>query len=825
MAILPVTFDDIEFFTTLVNPQRSIISSSSGMTGSLRLFPRGSLIEKEISPLSNFESSYVTDENLEKLRTSIVESAYSTPSGGSFFGSLNSYLNGVTQQSSSPKKQKKIEVIRFTPTISFTSNTVRKLNIKEMLKPYYRGTYPTVGWGYTNYNSLNFFTSPSVPTSSVLLYPNIINEYAPAHDGYVSGTYTLSGAFSFDFRINPRYQKDDIDAGHFKAGTIFHLSSSYALSMITGSKKDINGLPASFRLLLQLSHSADIPPSKALPGGYPNDLIFLSDDNCLDWNKWSRVVVRWGTNIINDGVGSFNVNGIDAGTFTIPSGTISPKEFISNYQPSVLCLGNFYEGSNHSLSGQSYFFSDVISKREGLEQLVDSAGTQDEPIAYSFNHPLKAEVHEIAIKKNYMTDQQVLQTSGSGISTIDPNVAFYVPPFFVESTPIRRFALDHGGILQTPFFEIDGSTNDPFNVAMAFGVDGHYINLENFVKDFANESFPRLHHLSASTGDYTTEAKPASDILYENPAVRKRNLSILPCDEGLFSPNYSLLKSEIGNKYTDAFGRIDYSIISLDDLLSTSSLLFGSTYDTEYDSSLSNQQIGFTPENPGLPPGPAVLNKKKQIENTIETDEGAYGPGVAKDIPLMIFQNTKDPSSNQVTFFDISNLYYGSRILPGSFQLVDSNMSGSEGRISITLKDDGAGNIYRSDSISNNCSWNSVGNIFYNEGIVVIKSPHLYFFGKDQYEMSFKGEHQLHTSKYEILAPSGMLNSSSNLSYARVENSLSASADIIDTDKFVYISNINLHDENLNVVAKASLAQPIMKREGEKILFKIAFDF
>ena len=191
----------------------------------------------------------------------------------------------------------------------------------------------------------------------------------------------------------------------------------------------------------------------------------------------------------------------------------------------------------------------------------------------------------------------------------------------------------------------------------------------------------------------------------------------------------------------------------------------------------------------------------------------------------MIFQNTKDPSSNQVTFFDISNLYYGSRILPGSFQLTDSNMSGSEGRISITLKDDGAGNIYRSDSASNNCTWNSVGNIFYSEGIVVIKSPHLYFFGKDQYEMSFKGEHQLHTSKYEILAPSGMLNSSSNPSYARVENSLSASADIIDTDKFVYISNINLHDENLNVVAKASLAQPIMKREGEKILFKVAFDF
>lgn len=91
--------------------------------------------------------------------------------------------------------------------------------------------------------------------------------------------------------------------------------------------------------------------------------------------------------------------------------------------------------------------------------------------------------------------------------------------------------------------------------------------------------------------------------------------------------------------------------------------------------------------------------------------------------------------------------------------------------------------------------------------------------------MSFSGEHQMHTQKYEILAGSGLLNSSSNPSYANVQNMISASKDPLDTDKFVYISSINLHDENLNVVAKAILAQPVIKREGEKILFKIAFDF
>jgi hypothetical protein len=237
------------------------------------------------------------------------------------------------------------------------------------------------------------------------------------------------------------------------------------------------------------------------------------------------------------------------------------------------------------------------------------------------------------------------------------------------------------------------------------------------------------------------------------------------------------------------------------------------THDAEYDPTWTENLIGFTPENVGVQPGPAYSN----YANTAS--------GSVSGAPLTIFQRLKDPSSDQVTFFDISNLYYGSRILPGSFEITDSSLTGSSGAISITLKDDGLGNIYRADANTPPCKWNSVGNIFYNEGVVFIKSPHLYFFGKNQYEMKFKGEQQMHTSKYEILAPNGLLNSSSNPTYARVANAISASLDPTDTDKFVYISNINFHDENLNVVAKAQLAQPVLKREGEKILFKIAFDF
>jgi hypothetical protein len=55
---------------------------------------------------------------------------------------------------------------------------------------------------------------------------------------------------------------------------------------------------------------------------------------------------------------------------------------------------------------------------------------------------------------------------------------------------------------------------------------------------------------------------------------------------------------------------------------------------------------------------------------------------------------------------------------------------------------------------------------------------------------------------------------------------LSASASPTDVDSdFVYVTNINLHDENLNVIAKAQLAQPIVKRYGDRVLFRIRMDF
>ena len=70
--------------------------------------------------------------------------------------------------------------------------------------------------------------------------------------------------------------------------------------------------------------------------------------------------------------------------------------------------------------------------------------------------------------------------------------------------------------------------------------------------------------------------------------------------------------------------------------------------------------------------------------------------------------------------------------------------------------------------------------------------------------------------------PKGMINSSSNPQYKLVSSSL----DVNDVNgKFVYITGINIHDDNLNVIMRANLAQPIKKKEDEGFLFKIKKDF
>ena len=47
------------------------------------------------------------------------------------------------------------------------------------------------------------------------------------------------------------------------------------------------------------------------------------------------------------------------------------------------------------------------------------------------------------------------------------------------------------------------------------------------------------------------------------------------------------------------------------------------------------------------------------------------------DTKFLVYQATRDPSSNEIVIFNIPNLFYGNRIQPGTFTLTDEDLSGS----------------------------------------------------------------------------------------------------------------------------------------------------
>ena len=189
---------------------------------------------------------------------------------------------------------------------------------------------------------------------------------------------------------------------------------------------------------------------------------------------------------------------------------------------------------------------------------------------------------------------------------------------------------------------------------------------------------------------------------------------------------------------------------------------------------------------------------------------------------LSIAQAFADDSSNQVTIFDCSNLLYGRKIRPGTLVLTDTALSGSSNQISITLKDDSAGNLYRADALTTQSSKNTVGAVFYNEGIILITHPSLIFFGKNQFSISFNGEKFTHVKIINALCAAGMFNSSSNPNYQE----FSPTQNSHDTaEKFTYITSVNVHDKDLNVIMKANLATPVIKRETDEFLVRLKYDF
>jgi hypothetical protein len=289
MAIIPLAPDNFEVFTLELHPRKQFSSGSLGITGSVNLFSERSttqkLLESSDASVQTTDQGWSENKLVIELNGIVEETALSN----NIEVGLESYMAQVNALPAPSRLSKTFDITRERPAETYAeivTGSIKKQQIKNVLFPNYRSKYAGYNYAYTNYHTLNFFTASDIPINSTILYPN--SSSVASSTGRISGSYVPENKFTFEFFINPRYTTDE-PHGNFKAGTVMHMSSTYAVSMVTGSSKDINGYPDGFKLVLQLSHSADINPSAAIPGAYPNNLIFSSSDNSLKRNHWHHV--------------------------------------------------------------------------------------------------------------------------------------------------------------------------------------------------------------------------------------------------------------------------------------------------------------------------------------------------------------------------------------------------------------------------------------------------------------------------------------------------------------------------------------------------------
>lgn len=806
MSLISLSATNIETFSLTLHPSRSFASSSSGgVQGNLGLVSRPSRSVKDVRFVSDatgyveggrndkeiilkqFSTQFAEDRRNGSTETNYI--SFFTSSVGDYATWRGTgYLDRVSATTQSIKNTVTQSIVRITPSYRFNtyaingvSYEVMKDNRKEIvlnnLFPAYSTRPGQYTFDYANYNAVNFFTASSVPEQTTLIYPGN------------TGSCVVDRAFTLNFFINPRYTTET-KSSPFRAGTIFHVSSSIAVSLVTGSLLDPAGFPSSYRIMLQLSHSADVSPDSinlsSASRTYPQDLVFISDDQQITRNTWNFVSIRWGS-LYNAQSGSIQVNG-QTTSFAIPSSSLKN----SGSPPSgQIFLGNYYSGP----SDTEKFFNSTVSFQQGVAEL--DAGSSD-PSGFAFTNPLNAEIHTVKFFSRFLSNSEVVGER-TGINADSSRLSFCLPVEFmggINATPSRRIPTDLAGSFTTTY------TSTPFNKFLSGRAGGRLINVTNFLRDASSAEFPRLYDAFVQSFGHSSSSSDANSYICTDAKATRNNLMIVPCDDGNYRPQFGYFTPE-RSWATDQFGNLDPSRINLSNIFRSS----------DFSTVTLDERSNFY-----------RLSDKATVESQLTTSPVNYlaGTPFGTDRAFVTRNSiTRDTSSDEIVMFQISNLYYGDRIYPGSITIRDTDVSGSNSRISFTLKDDGLGSLYRSDS-PNPAKWASVGNVFYDEGIIVIKSPHLYLFGQNSFEIDFKGERNIHTLTLNVPAPQGLINSSSNPAYLPV----SASLDFNDSDpKFVYITGIQIHDDNLNVIMRANLAQPLKKRNTDEYLFKIKQDF
>lgn len=825
MSIFKLNKDFFETTQLELNPNKEFVSSSFGVTGSVDLYSGKSSKIIDLKYDSNYTNSLESS-----LRNGIDEYLTEIKNSGShnrkFFKSIT--LN-------TPGKFIKGGSINNTPDYESKNSYFKKT--LENLNDFYKINNPYYSYSTSNYFSLNFFSidAPDADDNDralIYLTPSLNRKYSEIYDASLVNTTTVSTEttpFTLDFYINCRYTNI---SGSYQAGTIFHIPGIISLSLVEGDNYDKDRIINNFKLLLQLGQDTANIPSTNLVGPYTT-----KSNLSLNKNYWYRITIRWGGEFIDNGYGSIYINDVFDSNFYYPGNIINPGSY-SSHETMPIIIGNYANFNNP----QNFFNKN--NEVLGLTGWLNCSNPTP-----NFTNQLNAELHHILFSRKCYTDTEVFDFSNK-LKTINKDFEILDTTLFVSGNLSNlnskldinnSFNIKDDDILYViPSFwykckKYDEFTNNtlilthPYNLYSSFNLGIHSLNIENFLFNFASrlvdKSLPYINGLNLT---YWTINTPRGENEFFNDKKNKlRNVFLLPCDDGNFLHDASFITNEI---------KFQTEIIN--PILKGVSIKNSGNYNLIYDKSYTNTinllKGIYSNENFDFQPG--VLNLKNNLLFGVDIKNfdisGSYldltndlinqFPTNISDSNRLIsgsnyaiYKNTSYDIYNDFSFLNISNIFYGSSIKNNSVELIENNFLGFS-KVKITLKDNGEGCLYRADSNSTNASWSKVGNVYQNEGFVSILSPMLHRFGKNDFSLSFKGNQNIYIYKITSVIPGGKINKSANTSWT---------SEVEENKEYVYITDVNLHDNNYNIIMKAKLAQPLYKGKNDKFMIRLKYDF
>jgi hypothetical protein len=813
MTIKKINNTSIESNRVVLRPHVKYEVSGSSVTGSIPLIQNPSnsirtLNVRSANPAFGFVN--VIENRIQGIKSDMQ--AY-----GSAEGPLQGLLTDVSKAPEPSKHFKQFDIlIDNVPGFATGSKGVGKdipsgtlgSVVNSMLKKQNESN-ENMQYGFTNYNSIGFTTSSNTNVDTALIYNQDINE-----DMY---------SFAVSFFLKPPSKTKS----SFEAGTIFHIDNVVSISLVSGSNTDKNGNVSNFKIVSQLTSSNEHSPSTFIyeenelsnnQNTYSNFAkhVAYTTGSVLEKNQWYHVLVTY-TQESQKSYHRIYINGNEKGFSVSDIENIyrSGSNSSGNHNPHVV-IGNKISGSVN----YDKFFTNEFSKNQKYESL----GFSSDPIA-SFEAPFRGEVHEICFwsnKSDNIPANTIIKKSNKtqdGSSTILKYPTFYLPVLFN--------AVNEQEFFRQPL----GESNSVFikkapheNFLLSNGMRFPSVNITSFLKAYnlnlsSNSTmYPRcvgmeeIPDLLSDPNYNLSNYSNYHDVASQIPQYFIRNNLIRSCDNNVFSHDYSeyekIIDKTNGNKefLKSTLGNINTGNVLIKNYVTSSNASSTSTF------SYQDRSAGFTNSEYSF----KFLNSfscpvfDKNIENNISIP--------ADHVPFTKHFSGFD-HSNLVTYINIPAMFYSQRIHPGTFQMTDSDISGSDGMLTYNIKDNGLGALYRADSAAPD-KRNRCGLIFYDSGIVILTHPSLCMVGRNQYSISFRGEHDLNVLNINAHAGKYEFNNSQNPGYNQIGRAGSQN----NSDPVTLITGIEYLDENLNVVMKSNFSQPVSKREFDEILFRSRID-